>query len=80
MGVLGRIALCYFVASLIYLYVSRRVRIAITVSLLLGYWVVMRYVTVPGFPDGGHDSLRQRRCLFRSSRAWNASLEADVGS
>jgi predicted acyltransferase len=52
MGVLGRIALCYFFVSLIYLYVSRRVRVAITVSLLLGYWVVMRYVTVPGFPTG----------------------------
>ena len=52
MGVLGRIALCYFLASLIYLYVSRRVRFVITVGLLLGYWVIMRFVSVPGFSTG----------------------------
>jgi predicted acyltransferase len=52
MGVLGRIALCYFLASLIYLYVSRRLRIAITVSLLVGFWVILRFAHVPGFPTG----------------------------
>ena len=52
MGVLGRIALCYLVASLIYLYVSKRVRIAIVVSLLVGYWLILRYASVPGFPTG----------------------------
>jgi len=52
MGVLGRIALCYFLAASIYLYVSRRVRIFITIGLLLGYWAIMRFVTVPGFPTG----------------------------
>jgi predicted acyltransferase len=52
MGVLGRIGLCYFLASLIYLYVSRRMRIAITAILLVGYWLILRFVHVPGFPTG----------------------------
>jgi predicted acyltransferase len=52
MGVLGRIALCYFVGSLIYLYCSRRVRAVIIAAILVGYWAVMRFVPVPGFGAG----------------------------
>ncbi|GAC1417255.1 MAG: lpg1661 family Dot/Icm T4SS effector [Acidobacteriaceae bacterium] len=48
-GVLTRIAVCYLVAALVCLY-SQRVRTLLTVivSLLFGYWIVMRFVPVPG--------------------------------
>ncbi len=49
-GVLTRIAICYLVAGLICL-VTLRVRTlaAIAAGLLVGYWVLMRFVPVPGF-------------------------------
>lgn len=41
MGVLQRIALCYFFASLLIQYLSTRKVILISVILLLGYWLVL---------------------------------------
>lgn len=48
-GVLTRIAMCYFIAAVIYLW-NRRVAYlaAITFTLLVGYWALMRFVPVPG--------------------------------
>ncbi len=59
-GVLTRIALCYLVAGLICLVVwnaTQRVRTlaAITVTLLIGYWILMRFVPVPGLGTPTHD-------------------------
>jgi predicted acyltransferase len=49
-GVLTRIAICYLVAGLICLATLRvRTLVAIVTTLLLGYWVLMRFVPVPGF-------------------------------
>jgi predicted acyltransferase len=55
-GVLTRIALCYLAAGLICL-VTQRVRTlaAITASLLIGYWILMRFVPVPGLGTPTHD-------------------------
>ena len=54
-GVLQRIALCYLVAALLYLYTGTRVRWAVIVALLAGYWIVMRFVPVPGMGVPGVD-------------------------
>jgi predicted acyltransferase len=49
-GVLQRIALCYLVASILYLWSRRAATLAgIAVACLLGYWILMRWVPVPGF-------------------------------
>ena len=48
-GVLQRIALCYVAASVLYLWTSPRTRWAIIAALLVGYWIAMRFVPVPGF-------------------------------
>ena len=48
-GVLQRIALCYLTASILYLWTGSRTRFAIIAALLVGYWILMRYVPVPGF-------------------------------
>jgi predicted acyltransferase len=55
-GVLTRIALCYLVAGLICL-ITQRVRTlaAITATLLIGYWILMRFVPVPGLGIPTHD-------------------------
>jgi len=48
-GVLTRIALCYLIAGLLFLYVrSWKALAAIAVALLLGYWALMRFVPIPG--------------------------------
>jgi predicted acyltransferase len=47
LGVLNRIALCYFFASLIYCFVSWRGMIAMGAGLLVGYWALMTFVPFP---------------------------------
>src|SRR5918997_6562826 len=52
-GVLQRIAVCYFVASIIFLKVKNwRTQAIIAAALLLLYWALMTVVPVPGFGAG----------------------------
>ena len=46
MGVLNRIALCYFFAGLIFCFFSLRGMIAIAVALLVGYWGLLTFVPI----------------------------------
>src|SRR5215469_13803919 len=48
-GVLQRIALCYLVCSVLVLWTGTRARVAAIATCLIGYWVLMRFVPVPGF-------------------------------
>ena len=48
-GVLQRIAVCYVVSAALALMTKRRVWIATVLGCLAGYWILMRYVPVPGF-------------------------------
>ncbi|MDP5199598.1 acyltransferase family protein [Flavobacterium sp. DG2-3] len=50
-GVLQRIAVVYFVVSLLYLKTSRKAQIITGVVLLFGYWAVMTLIPVPGFGE-----------------------------
>lgn len=59
-GVLQRIAACYLAGSLIYLWVRRLKKPAVPlvillVALLVGYYVMMRWVPVPGYGMPGRD-------------------------
>jgi predicted acyltransferase len=55
-GVLQRISICYFIISLLYLMSSSwKNKAAIAVTALVGYWVVMRFVPVPGYGVPTHD-------------------------
>jgi predicted acyltransferase len=55
-GVLPRIALCAFFAGLICLMVRRWQMLALlTVAILVSYWVLMRFVPVPGYGMPVHD-------------------------
>jgi predicted acyltransferase len=55
-GVLQRIAVCYLVVGLFYLW-DRRVwtKVAALVVALVGYWVLLRWVPVPGAGMPGRD-------------------------
>jgi predicted acyltransferase len=48
-GVLQRIALCYVIASILALWTGWRGQTVAIASCLLGYWLMMRFVPVPGF-------------------------------
>jgi predicted acyltransferase len=52
LGVLQRIAICYLCAGLIFCYCRPRGRLIWCVSLLVGYWLVMSFVPVPGGTAG----------------------------
>lgn len=52
LGVLQRLALCYFFASLLFIYLKPRALVAACVGLLAGYWALMTFVPVPGFGAG----------------------------
>jgi predicted acyltransferase len=47
-GVLQRIAIVYFVVSLLYLKTTKKTQIITGIILLLGYWAIMTLVPVPG--------------------------------
>jgi predicted acyltransferase len=51
-GVLQRIAICYLLASLMFLNMNLRGMIVAFVTLLVGYWALMTFVPVPGIGAG----------------------------
>ena len=55
-GVLPRIAVCYFVVATLYLISADwRNKVVIAVAALVGYWALMRFVSVPGYGVPTHD-------------------------
>jgi predicted acyltransferase len=55
LGVLQRIAICYFFGALAFLYLKPRQRAALCVILLVGYWAIMTFVPVPGVGAGNFE-------------------------
>ncbi len=51
-GVLQRIAVCYFVVSIIYLNTEKRTQWIWAIGLLFLYWILMVWIPVPGFVRG----------------------------
>ncbi|MDQ6678225.1 MAG: heparan-alpha-glucosaminide N-acetyltransferase domain-containing protein, partial [Acidobacteriota bacterium] len=51
-GVLQRIAVCYLIASVIYLFTSTRGIVISILVLLTGYWMLMTLYPVPGYGPG----------------------------
>ena len=52
LGVLQRIALCYLVASFIFLHTRARTQALVAAALLLFYWALMALVPAPGYGAG----------------------------
>lgn len=51
-GVLQRIAVCYLLASIIFINTKIRTQLAITIALLLIYWLLLELTAAPGFAAG----------------------------
>jgi predicted acyltransferase len=55
LGVLQRIAICYFIVSVLFLYTRVRGQIVSIAVLLLAYWALMTFAPVPGYGAGRLD-------------------------
>jgi predicted acyltransferase len=51
-SVLGRIGLAYMFANIIYIYSNQRAQVIWFCSLLIGYWLLLKFTSAPGFPMG----------------------------
>lgn len=51
-SVLGRIGLAYMFANIIYLYTKKSGQIVWFCILLIGYWLLLKFTSAPGFPAG----------------------------
>ena len=51
-SVLGRIGIAYMLANIIYLYTKERAQIIWFAALLIGYWLILKVTSAPGFPPG----------------------------
>jgi predicted acyltransferase len=71
MGVLNRIALCYFFAGLIFCFCNLRAMIAIFLGLLLGYWALVTFVPIRNIQleKGALEKLAQERGVPNDPKA-----------
>jgi predicted acyltransferase len=51
-SVLGRIGLAYMFANIIYIYTKQRGQVIWFFSILIGYWLLLKFTSAPGFPMG----------------------------
>lgn len=80
-GVLQRIAIVYFVVSLLYLKTSQKTQIITGVILLLGYWAIMTLIPVPGIGEANLekgtnlaswiDSVLLKGHMYRGTITWD---------
>ena len=79
MGVLQRIALCYLAASALYLYASPRARAWWLAALLVGYWLALAFIPVPGVGRAELDVARDTlpafidRMVLGASHLWTGA-------
>ena len=81
LGVLQRLALCYGAAGGLYLCLRPRGLAVATAALLLGYWVLLTFVPVPGFGAGdfqeGHNLTNWLDAHFLPLRKWDGDHDPE---
>jgi len=80
-GVLQRIGIVYFFASLLYLKTPLKTQLLVAAAVLIGYWLLMAFVPVPGFGPANFekgtnlaawfDNLMLNGHLWASSKTWD---------
>lgn len=80
-GVLQRIAVCYFFASLIFLHAGLKTQVAWTAGFLLIYWAAMQWFPVPDIGAGSYakganfsswvDSLFLQGHMWSETKSWD---------
>ncbi|HUL55205.1 MAG TPA: DUF5009 domain-containing protein [Opitutaceae bacterium] len=81
LGVLQRLALCYFLASLLFIYLRPRNLAVVCAGLLVGYWALLTFVPVPGFGAGdfaeGHNLTNWLDQHFLPGRKWDGDHDPE---
>ena len=81
MGVLQRIAVCYFFASVVFLHMRFPTPFGVAVALLFIYWALMEWIPVPGIGAGVYekganfaayiDSLILKGHMWKYTKTWD---------
>jgi predicted acyltransferase len=81
LGVLQRIALCYFFAGLLFVYLRPRGLVAVLAAILAGYWLLMRFWPVPGWGAGdfaeGHNLANWIDSRWLPWRKWDGDHDPE---
>lgn len=81
LGVLQRLALCFCAAGLAFVWMSPRKMVALTVSLLVGYWAMLTFIPVPGFGAGdfaeGHNLTNWIDKMWLPFRKWDGDHDPE---
>ena len=81
LGVLQRLALCFCAAGLAFVWMSPRKLVALTVSLLVGYWAMLTFIPVPGFGAGdfaeGHNLTNWIDRMYLPFRKWDGDHDPE---
>src|SRR6185369_13960915 len=81
LGVLQRLALCYCAAGLAFVWMSPRKLVALTISLLVGYWAMLTFIPVPGFGAGdfaeGHNLTNWLDKMYLPFRKWDGDHDPE---
>jgi len=81
MGVLQRIALAYCGGSLLFIWLKPRGLIAACITLLLGYWALLKFVPVPGFGAGdyaeGHNLTNYLDKMYLAGRRYDGDHDPE---
>ncbi len=81
-GVLQRIAICYFVAAMLVLTTRVSTQALITMGLMIGYWLIMTYMPVPGYglhqltPEGNFAAYVDR-AIFSSHHLYGKTFDPE---
>ena len=80
-GVLQRIGIVYFIASLLYLKTTQRTQLLTAIGILLGYWAIMTLIPAPGFEitnlergtnlAAWADNILLKGHMWESSKTWD---------
>ncbi len=81
LGVLQRIAICYFAASIIFLHTDWKGQLYWAIGLMLAYWAMMEWIPVPGVGAGSYekganfaayiDSMFLKGHMWSVSKTWD---------
>lgn len=81
LGVLQRLALCYFFTSILFIYFRPKVLVAVFACLLIGYWALLTFVPVPGWGAGdfseGHNLTNWIDQHFLAGKRWDGDHDPE---
>lgn len=81
-GVLQRIAICYLISSVLFLKLKPKIITIVISSILIGYYLLMKFVPVPGYgagnltPEGNLASYIDR-IVFKGTRLWQGTWDPE---